>query len=98
MFNPETIDENVRKTLYDYDIKEIPLYKNQAGYWRDPKIIDNFWQIPATKVQTLQPGQILYYQTRRQPLPTLQRQPCQTLQLGQILHYQTRRQLLELPR
>ena len=25
VFNPETIDENFRKTLYDYDIKEIPL-------------------------------------------------------------------------
>ena len=47
VFNPETIDENVRKTLYDYDIKEIPLYENQEGYWRDLEIIDSFWRIPS---------------------------------------------------
>ena len=45
VFNPETIDGNVRKTLYDYDIKEIPLYENQEGYWRDLEIIDSFWRI-----------------------------------------------------
>ena len=32
VFNPETIDENVRTILNDYDIKEIPLYDNQEGY------------------------------------------------------------------
>ena len=47
VFNPETIDENVRKTLYDY-IKEIPLYENQEGYWRDLEIIDSFWRIPKS--------------------------------------------------
>ena len=46
VFNPETIDENVRKILYDYDIKEIPLYKNQEGYWRDLENIDSFWWTP----------------------------------------------------
>ena len=45
VFNPETIDESVMKILYDYDIKEIPLYENQEGYWRDPEIIDSFWRI-----------------------------------------------------
>ena len=29
VFNPGTIDENVRKIIYDSDIKEIPLYENQ---------------------------------------------------------------------
>ena len=48
VFNPETIDENVRKTLYDYDIKEIPLYENQEGYWRDLEIIDSCWWIPKS--------------------------------------------------
>ena len=48
VFNPETIDENVRKILYDYDIKEIPLYENQEGYWRDLEIIDSFWRIPKS--------------------------------------------------
>ena len=28
VFNPETMEENIRKILYDYDIKEIPLYEN----------------------------------------------------------------------
>ena len=46
VFNPETIDENVRKILYDYDIKKIPLYENQEGYWRDLEFIDSFWRIP----------------------------------------------------
>ena len=45
VFNPETIDENVRKILYD---KEIPLYENQEGYWRDLEIIDSFWRIPKS--------------------------------------------------
>ena len=48
VFNPETIDENVRKTLYDYDIKEIPLYENQEGYWRDLEIMKSFWGIPKS--------------------------------------------------
>ena len=48
VFNPETIDENVRKILYDYDIKEIPLYENQEGYWRNLEIIDSFWLIPKS--------------------------------------------------
>ena len=48
VFNPETIDENVRKILYDYDIKEIPLYENQEGHWRDLEIINSFWRIPTS--------------------------------------------------
>ena len=73
VFNPETIDEIVRKTLYDYDIKEIALHENQEGYWRDLEIIDSFWRIPKSpEFQTLQLGQILLYQTQRQ-LPQLPR-------------------------
>ena len=45
VFNPETIDENVRKVLYDYDIKEIPLYENQEGYWSHLEIFDSLWRI-----------------------------------------------------
>ena len=72
-FNPETIDENVRKILYDYDIKETPLYENQEGYWRDLELIDSFWRIQkAPKAQTLQVGLILVHQTQRQ-LPQLPR-------------------------
>ena len=40
--------KKVRKTLYDYDIKEIPLYENQAGSWSDLEIIDSFWRIPKS--------------------------------------------------
>ena len=48
VFNPETIDENVRKFRYDYDTKDIPLYENQEGYWRDLEIIDSFWRITTS--------------------------------------------------
>ena len=48
VFNPEKIDEIVRKTLYDYDIKEIPLYESQEGFWRDLEIIVSFWRIPKS--------------------------------------------------
>ena len=48
VFNPETIDENDWKILYDYDIREIPLYENQEGYWRDLEIIDSYWRIPKS--------------------------------------------------
>ena len=73
VFNQEMIDEKVRKIFYDYDIKEIPLYENQEGYWRDQKLSMVFGGLqPAPKVQILQPGQILLYQTQRQ-LPQLPR-------------------------
>ena len=48
VFNPETIDENVRKIHFDNDIKEIPLYENQEGYWRDLETMDGFWRIPTS--------------------------------------------------
>ena len=35
VLNPETRDKYVRKNLFEYDIKEITLYENQEGYWRD---------------------------------------------------------------
>ena len=35
--------------FFDYDIKEIPLYENQEGYWRDLEIIDSFWRIPTSR-------------------------------------------------
>ena len=44
-FNP---DENGMKILYDYNIKEIPLYENQERYWRDLEIIKSFWQNPIS--------------------------------------------------
>ena len=32
VFDPDTLDERVRKNFYDYDVEEIPLFKNQEGY------------------------------------------------------------------
>ena len=32
VFNPETIEENVRKFFYDYDIKEIPRVKIRRAF------------------------------------------------------------------
>ena len=48
VFNTETIYENVRKILFDFDIKDILLYENQEGYWRDLEIIDSFWRSPTS--------------------------------------------------
>ena len=56
LLNPETIDENVRQILYAYDIKEIPLYENQEGYWRELEIIDSFGGLqPAMTAQPNSP-------------------------------------------
>ena len=66
VFNPEKIDENVRKIIYDYDIKEISLYETQEGYWRDLEIIDNFWRIvtsPESPDFTTQPNSPLRVST-----------------------------------
>ena len=35
IFDNSVLEANVRKIFYDYDLKEIPLYENQEGYWRD---------------------------------------------------------------
>ena len=73
VFNPETIDENVRKILYDYDIKESPLYKIRraiGGTWKLFIVSGGFQKAP--KAQILQDGQILLNQTQRQ-LPQLPR-------------------------
>ena len=48
VFNTETIYENVRKILFDFDIKDILLYENQEGYWRDLENIDSFWRSPTS--------------------------------------------------
>ena len=37
VFKSETIDENVRKILNDFDIKEIPRYENQEGLLEGPR-------------------------------------------------------------
>ena len=45
VFNPDTLDEGVRKTFYNYDVKEIPLYENQEGYWRDFELVESIWKM-----------------------------------------------------
>ena len=31
-------------TFYDYDVKEILLYENQDGYWRDRELVESIWK------------------------------------------------------
>ena len=47
IFDPMVLEENVRKILlHTYDIKEIPLYENQEGYWQDLEMIESLWKLP----------------------------------------------------
>ena len=46
IFDTSVLEANVRKIFYDYDLKEIPLYENQEGYWRDLERIEALWKIP----------------------------------------------------
>ena len=46
LFDTSVLEANVRKIFYDYDLKEIPLYENQEGYWRDLESIEALWKIP----------------------------------------------------
>ena len=45
VFDPDTLDEGVRKFFYYYDVKEIPLYENQEGYWRDLELVESIWKM-----------------------------------------------------
>ena len=45
VFDPDTLDEGVRNFFYYYDVKEIPLYENQEGYWRDLELVENIWKM-----------------------------------------------------
>ena len=46
-FDPQVLNQNVRKFLYDYDLKKIALYENQEGYWRDLELIENLWKLQS---------------------------------------------------
>ena len=58
-FDPDTLDDGVRKFFYDYDVKEIPLYENQEGYWRDLELVEN---IRKMKSDIESPETLLNYQ------------------------------------
>ena len=45
VFDPDTLDDGVRKIFYDYDVKAIPLYENQEGYWRDLELVESIWKM-----------------------------------------------------
>ena len=45
VFDPDTLDEGVRKIFYDYDVKKIPLYENQEDYWRDRELVESIWKV-----------------------------------------------------
>ena len=44
VFDPDILDEGVRKIFYNYDVKEIPLHENQEGYWRDLELVEIIWK------------------------------------------------------
>ena len=46
IFDTSVLEVNIRKIFYDYDSKEIPLYENQDGYWRDLEGIEALWKTP----------------------------------------------------
>ena len=64
VFNPETIDEIVRKNIYGYDIKEIPLSEDREGYRRDLENIDSFWRIPASPEKSRPYNSAKFFSTR----------------------------------
>ena len=45
VFNLDTLDEGVQKFFYDNDVKNIPLYENQEGYWRDLELVESIWKM-----------------------------------------------------
>ena len=45
VFDPDALDDGVRKIFYDYDVKEIPLYESQEGYWRDLELVESIWKV-----------------------------------------------------
>ena len=45
VFNPDTMDEGVRKFFNDNDVKEIPLHEKQEGYWIDLELVESIWKM-----------------------------------------------------
>ena len=45
VFDPDTLDDGVQKFIYNYDVKEIPLYENQEGYLRDLELVEGIWKM-----------------------------------------------------
>ena len=45
VFDPDTLDDGVRIFLNTYNVKKIPLYENQEGYWRDLELVERIWKI-----------------------------------------------------
>ena len=45
VFDPDQLDDGVRKFFYDYDVKEILMYENQEGDWRDLKLVESIWKM-----------------------------------------------------
>ena len=40
-FDPVTLEDAVQNFFNDYDAREIPLYENQEGYWRDLELVES---------------------------------------------------------
>ena len=41
VFDPDTLDDGARKIFYDCDVKKIPLFENQEGYWRALELVES---------------------------------------------------------
>ena len=47
IFDPDTSGDRVRNIFYDSDVKKIPLYGNQEGYWRDLELVESIWKMKS---------------------------------------------------
>ena len=67
VFDPDTLDDGLQKIFYDYDVKVIPLYENQEGYWRDLELVESIWKmkpdIESPKTFSEQPTPALVHDT-----------------------------------
>ena len=47
IFDSNVLGDDIRRIFCDYDIQDIPIYRNQEEYWQDLKLIENLGGIPA---------------------------------------------------
>ena len=47
VFDPDALNKGVQKNFYNYDVKKMPLYENQEGYWRDLELVESIWKMKS---------------------------------------------------
>ena len=56
IFDSNVLGDEIRRSVYDYDVPEVPIYENQEEYWQDLELIENFRKTPLLlKLQIQQP-------------------------------------------